>query len=124
MKTQTRLGRSDMARLGEDLACHRLQAGGLTVVERNRRFRNGEIDVIARDGGHVVFVEVKTRSGPHFTPCAAVDGRKQHKLRKLALQWMMENECTEVPCRFDVVAVHMRAYPPYDARVEHFRNAF
>jgi putative endonuclease len=119
----TRLGRADLARRGEDIAADLLARKGYAILARNHRFRSGEIDLIALDGRCVVFVEVKTRSGTDFPPEEAVDGRKQQRLRKLALQYMAEAGRAG-PCRFDVVAVRMRRSPPYEARADHYRNAF
>src|SRR5947209_8701876 len=65
----TPLSRVELARLGEELACRHLLARGYEILGRNCRFRNGEIDLIVRDGPTVVFVEVKTRSGTRFKPC-------------------------------------------------------
>lgn len=124
MTCKERLRPGALARLGEDLAARWLEELGYTILERNRRFRNGEIDVVARDGHRIVFVEVKTRSGPRFLPCESVDGRKQRKLHALALQWMADSHCLDLPCRFDVIAVYLRRDPPYDARIEHIERAF
>ena len=116
--------RQELARRGEDLAAEALTARGLEILARNYRFREGEIDIIARDGECVVFVEVKTRTGPFFPPCASVDGRKQRRLRTLATHWLAEQRSLDRPCRFDVVAVYVQRAPPHDARLEHIESAF
>jgi putative endonuclease len=65
----------------------------------------GEVDIIAREGGILVFVEVKARSGDGFGgPEAAVDSAKQRRIISTALSFMEVTQCT-LPMRFDVVAV-------------------
>ena len=115
---RTRLGRS-----GEDVACQRLAAGGLEVVARNWRCRAGEIDVVARGRGLVVFCEVKTRRGHGYgTPAAAVTFRKQARLRALAAAWLATHDHPPGRVRFDVVSVTW----PRDAAptVEHLPGVF
>lgn len=119
-----RLAPIELARRGEALAATLLEEKGYLIIDRNRRLRGGEIDLIARDGNRVVFVEVKTRSGTAFPPAEGVDGRKQHRLRALARQWLWEEGQQGAACRFDVVAVHMQRHPPYAARAEHLEGAF
>ncbi len=84
-----------------------LSKSGLTVIEQNYRCRAGEIDIIAREGQTLVFCEVKYRydSGAG-DPAAAVDGRKQQTIFRVA-QWYMQ-KCRlpeDTPCRFDVIAM-------------------
>ncbi|TSE00144.1 YraN family protein [Skermania sp. ID1734] len=91
---------------GEELAAQMLVAAGLDILCRNWRCRHGEIDLIARDGDTVVFVEVKTRRGTGFgTPAEAVTPAKQAKIRHLASAWLTERAGPWVPVRFDVVSV-------------------
>ncbi|GAA4656244.1 YraN family protein [Streptomyces chumphonensis] len=80
-----------LGRYGEDLAARRLRASGMAVLERNWRCRDGEIDIVARDGDALVVCEVKTRSagGPQH-PMAAVTPRKAARLRRLASRWLTE----------------------------------
>ncbi|MFP4036234.1 MAG: YraN family protein [Desulfobacteraceae bacterium] len=113
--------RQALGRSGEDLAVARLQALGYRIIERNYRSRLGEIDLVARDGGRLVFVEIKTRLGPAEEAKAAVDRNKQRRLRRLALSYMKEKGCPEAPCRFDVVAVGLASDR---AQVQVIRNAF
>lgn len=94
-------------RWGEDLAVAHLQAAGLTVVERNWRCAEGEIDIVAREGPCLAFCEVKTRSSTAFgDPAEAVVGRKYRRLRGLARRWLLEHPDVHVPeIRLDVVAI-------------------
>ncbi|MDX6595514.1 MAG: putative endonuclease [Solirubrobacterales bacterium] len=95
----------------EELVARRLLAAGWEIVERNARTRYGELDIVARDGRALVFVEVKAgRQGAAFgpeRPILAVDRRKQQKVRRLATAWMAERR--DVPpyaeIRFDAVGV-------------------
>jgi putative endonuclease len=96
----------------------------MEILARNLRSRLGEIDLVARDGGTLVFVEVKTRSGaPREPPQAAVDARKRQRLARLALNYLARAWLRDLACRFDVVAVTLdpTGGPP---RVEHFPGAF
>ena len=91
---------------GEDAVADWYRAAGFAVVARNWRVREGEIDVIARRGGVLVFCEVKTRrSDAYGTPAEAVTARKQARLRKLALQWLGAHGERVEQLRFDVASV-------------------
>lgn len=114
----------ELARRGEALAARYLEERGYQIVARNWRVRGGEIDLIATAGEQIVFIEVKTRSGRGFPAAEGVDGRKQHRIRALALQWLSQARLHGSPVRFDVLAVYMARTPPYAARVEHLEGAF
>lgn len=89
----------------EALAARRLEERGLVIVERNWRCRFGEIDIIARDGSTLVFVEVRARSGDGFGGAAAsIDHRKQQRLCAAA-RYYLAREGTDRPCRFDAFLV-------------------
>ncbi|MEU4626235.1 YraN family protein [Actinoplanes sp. NPDC023801] len=91
---------------GERLAARHLQAIGLTVLQRNWRCSEGEIDLILRDGADLVFCEVKTRRTATFgPPAAAVDHRKVRRLRHLASRWLAETGVRAEHIRFDVMEV-------------------
>ncbi len=113
----------------EELVARRLAEAGWEIVERNARSRYGELDIVARDGRALVFVEVKAgREGANFgpeRPVLAVDARKQRRIRRLATAWMAERR--DVPpyaeIRFDAVGVTFDR----DGRaidIEHIRGAF
>ncbi|MCW5214310.1 YraN family protein, partial [Desulfobulbus sp. US5] len=88
-------------------------------LERNYRLRIGEVDIIARDGEYLVFIEVKTRRSTRFgSPFEAVDARKQQQIVKIASAYLQGKE---LPVRFDVVAVHLNGQ---DVRIEVLKNAF
>jgi len=87
----------------ESLAADYLVAQGLTIVARNVRSRFGEIDIVARDGGTLVFVEVRLRRGQAFGGAAvSITRAKQAKL-VAAARIYLANLRREPPCRFDAV---------------------
>ncbi len=92
---------------GEAIAVDWYRAHGYEVLARNWRRREGEIDLIVRNGSAYVFVEVKTRSTDAFgVPAEAVTREKQVRLRHLAARWLREDApgpAREV--RFDVVSI-------------------
>jgi putative endonuclease len=107
---------------GEDLACDELTRRGYEILARRYRRRGGELDIIARDGPTLVFVEVKTRDGRAFGGGAeAVTGLKQRRMAQVALEYLARNRLTGCPCRFDVVSIHLEAGGP---EIEVFQNAF
>lgn len=112
-----------VGRYGEDVAVRHLQDAGLEVIDRNWRCARGELDIVARDGGILVFCEVKTRSSLDFgTPAEAVGPVKARRIRALACQWLIANRPAYAELRFDVVSVLRQ--PRGAAQVEHLRGAF
>ncbi len=98
--------RGILGRAAEDAAARVLSAAGLSVVARNVRFPEGEIDLVCRQGERWVFVEVKCRHARWGdTPSAAISWRKQRRLVRLAQHYLKWRGLSAVPCRFDVVAV-------------------
>jgi putative endonuclease len=111
-----------LGKIGEDLACLELERRGYAIVERRHRQRGGEIDIIARDGKTLVFVEVKTRDGRAFGAAAeGVTWQKRRRLVRLATEYVVQRRHEQCPCRFDVVAIHLEAGRPV---VEVFQSAF
>jgi putative endonuclease len=114
--------RLSLGKKGEDLAIAQLRALKYKILERNYKCALGEIDIIAREKDTLVFVEVKTRTTRDFGgPAAAVNERKQRQLSKVALTYLNQKKITEMPARFDVVAVEL--IPPAP-QIEVIRNAF
>ena len=92
--------------LGEELAFHYLKRRGYKVLLRNYESPMGEIDMIAKDKGALVFVEVKTRSSDAMgDPAEGVTAFKRHQIVKSAQYYVKRYGIHEVPCRFDVVCV-------------------
>ena len=107
---------------GEDLACAELQRRGYAIVERRYRTRFGEIDIIAKDGGTLVFVEVKARMTQEFGgAAAAMTGWKQRRIARMAADYLARRHLIDCPCRFDVVAIDFDDTEP---RVIVYPNAF
>lgn len=91
----------------EERACEYLMEKGLQIVERNFQVRQGEIDIVARDKGTLVFVEVKYRRNSHAgLPQEAVTYKKQKQISRVALFYLSFHKLPlSTPCRFDVVAI-------------------
>ena len=114
----------DLGRRAEDEAARFLEARGLRVVGRAFRTRAGEIDLVARDGEVLVFVEVKARTSLSWgRPAEAVGWRKRARLERAARFFLLRHALhPEPPCRFDVVEVLARPGEPWAIR--HHRDAF
>jgi putative endonuclease len=110
---------------GEDAAARFLTRSGFEIVDKNVRTRAGEIDLIARDGKTLVFVEVKTLRDlvEGDPPQAAVNTRKQNRLGKLATGYLKSKRIRQTPCRFDVVSVIFNEEGAVKA-IRHIPNAF
>jgi putative endonuclease len=114
--------RQTIGKAGEEVAVQYLCQHGYRIVERNYRCRFGEIDLIARDGATLAFIEVKTRRSHQYGPPAeAVTREKQRHLINASLVYLMQQKKVDELCRFDVVTVEMDAQQP---RVELIKNAF
>ena len=107
---------------GENLACAELERRGYAILERRYRTKFGEIDIIAKDGPTIVFVEVKARLTPDFGgAAAAITGWKQRRIAEMAVDYLSRGRLHECPCRFDVVAIDL---DPAGPRVTVYPNAF
>jgi len=108
---------------GEDAAVAYLKRTGFTIVERNWRCPNGEIDIIALDGDTLVLCEVKTRKGvAKGTPEDAVTPAKQKRYKRLAAAYVQFAGLDEVQIRFDVITLLVLAEDR--ALLRHHRAAF
>jgi putative endonuclease len=111
-----------LGKIGEDLACRELEVRGYAILARRYRRRAGELDIIARDGPTVVFVEVKAREGREFGDAVeAVTSLKRRRMTRVALEYLVRHRLTHCPCRFDVVSIHMENEQPV---IELYQNAF
>ena len=114
--------RQAVGKAGEEAAVQYLRQHGYRILERNYRCRFGEIDLIARDGSMLAFVEVKTRRSQAYSPAAeAVTFQKQRHLIKASQTYLMQTKKTDELCRFDVVTVDMDAQQPH---IELIKDAF
>ncbi len=97
--------RRERGQIGEHLACAFLRGLGREILELNYRCRQGEIDVIARDGDAVCFVEVRSRASSAVVGAAeSVNAAKRRRLLRAARTWLAEKQ-TDCSCRFDVIEV-------------------
>ena len=116
MKAKDVLGRQ-----GEELAAAYLAQAGLTILARNWRCAQGEIDIVAVDGEALVICEVKTRSGVTFgTPLEAVTRQKAYRLRRLAALYLRTHQILYEQVRIDVIGV-LRS-PAGHFTIEHVRG--
>ncbi len=96
----------DLGAYGEACAARYLTGLGMTVLDRNWRCDQGEIDLILRDGHVLVICEVKTRSSATYGgPFEAVTGHKAMRLRRLAMHWLEVHDVEPPSVRIDVVSV-------------------
>ena len=110
-----------LGREGELAAAAYLQRKGIRILARNFHCRTGEIDLIARDGDTLVFVEVKTRR--EGVPAEAVTPAKERSLTLAAMTFLRRYEALEVRSRFDIIAI---VWPDSSKKpnIEHLVNAF
>ena len=111
--------KSEIGKIGEDYVCSYLEKSGYTIVSRNYRIKGGEIDIIARYNGVIIFLEVKfLTTSVYGSPLEAVNWRKQSQIRKVAQFYLMRHGLSEwTPCRFDVIAFE-------GDEMTHIENAF
>jgi len=103
--TGRRTAAQAVGQVGEDTAERLLTRHGLEIVARNYRTRLGEIDLVARDGATLVFVEVRSRASAHFG--GAIESITAAKRKRLvaAARHYLSKLTREPPCRFDVVTI-------------------
>jgi putative endonuclease len=106
--------RQQLGWFGEELACAALEQRGYVVMTRRYRTRWGELDIIARHGDYVAFVEVKARQDGSFgDPEEAVTLRKQQRMVSMATDYLARHGLLNVACRFDVVGINIETDPPH-----------
>jgi len=114
--------RQKLGQTGEAMAERHLKKRGYQILERNYRNRLGEIDLIARDNGTLVFVEVKTRRSDRYGgPRFAITPQKQKKLSITALAYLKQTQQINCKARFDVVLINTAGDSP---EIETIQNAF
>jgi len=107
---------------GEDLAVKFLRKKGYRIISRNYKNYIGEIDIIAKDGETVVFIEVKTRANDSFGfPFESVHRKKRQKLKNLALLYLKKLG-EELPVRFDVLSITCAENG--NMEIDHIQDAF
>lgn len=114
----------EKGRLGEDAVCRLLQQRGHEILERNYHRRCGEIDIISKCGGFVIFTEVKSRKrGSMVSGLEAVDFRKQAKIIRTADLWLSDND-TGLQPRYDIAEVTLAGSIPRVVGIEIYEDAF
>ncbi|MGA2441578.1 MAG: YraN family protein [Tepidisphaeraceae bacterium] len=114
--------RDALGQRGENVAARFLRNQGYKIIERNFRCEVGEVDIIARDGRTLVFVEVKTRAYDDPTPEDQINQPKRHQLTKAATFYLSRYGTPQPPARFDVVAI---VWPSgRDPQIRHTTDAF
>lgn len=111
-----------LAERGENVAAKYLTNQGYKIIERNFLVKVGEVDIVARDGKTLVFVEVKTRTDETVAPESQVNNTKQHQITKAAKQFMTRYGHPQPPARFDIIAV---VWPEgREPMIRHTQHAF
>ena len=114
--------RQQFGKESESLAVRYLKKNGYKIIEHNYRNKIGEIDIIAKEKGTLVFVEVKARKTHVFgNPKWAVTPKKQRKISMVALYYLKATKQTHVKARFDVVSLSLAKDNP---KIEIIKNAF
>ena len=109
---------------GEQLAVNFLKKKGYTILQRNYRRRNGEIDIVCYDHGTIAFVEVKTRySDTYGPPELSVTEAKKRQIIKVASQYVADKRIEGTSLRFDVVSIFYSPDKKYPT-INLLRNAF
>jgi len=111
----------EKGRISEDIAVNFLLENGMEIIERNFTWSGGEIDIIARDGETLVFVEVRSLIGDRVAPVETVGTQKRRKLVRSALYYLTKEDIYgKVECRFDFLGIRMENGEPL---IEHIKNA-
>jgi putative endonuclease len=105
--------RQKLGKQAENLACRELISRGYQVLQRRFRTQFGEIDIVARDGEALAFVEVRARAGEDYGSAEdSITARKIWKMTRMAQEYLMVHGLDDVYCRFDVVAVDWSGAEP------------
>ncbi|MCR4392957.1 MAG: YraN family protein [Dehalococcoidales bacterium] len=100
--------RKSTGQLGENIAREFLKKKGYNILEKNYRCREGEVDIIARKGEYLVFVEVRTRTNQNFgIPEESINIEKERHLLVAANHYLQQNRRADCAWRIDVVAIEL-----------------
>ncbi|MGI6567153.1 MAG: YraN family protein [Firmicutes bacterium] len=114
--------RRQIGNLYEAMAADYLKKQGYKILARQYRSKGGEIDLVAKDGSTIVFVEVKGRQTTRFgSPQEAVDRRKQRRIWRTAHHYLWSRAQMDALCRFDVIVI--QSISPGEHRIEHIIGA-
>lgn len=115
--------RIEIGKSGEEAAVGFLRKRRYKIIQRNYKNKLGEIDIIAKDGDTLCFIEVKTRSSFKFGyPQEAVTLTKQKKINKVALSYLKQYNLLNIPARFDIISVVLNSQNKFD--IEIIQDAF
>lgn len=115
-------GRKGLGFFGEGIAERYLKTHGYKILEKNFRTPFGEVDIIAKDGEAIVFIEVKTRKNLTFgLPQESIDENKKRRLVNIGIYYLKKKGILNIPARFDVVSILLSSR---EERVELIKNAF
>ncbi|MCX7974190.1 MAG: YraN family protein, partial [Candidatus Aminicenantes bacterium] len=113
----------ELGQRGEEIACQYLEKKGYKILVRGFRYRRVEIDLIARQGSSLVFIEVKTRRHNDFGyPEEAVNNLKMRNLKAAASAFLNQSKEKFKECRFDILSITYRTQKDY--QIDHFEDAF
>ncbi|GAA1847884.1 YraN family protein [Microbacterium koreense] len=111
--------KDDLGRAGEERAAEYLHARGYTVLDRNWRCQDGEVDIVAAHEADIVFVEVKTRRGFGFGhPFEAIDARKRTRMWRVAMAWIAAHRHEMRGRKLRFAAVGLTGTDPATASLE------
>ncbi|MGD8922503.1 MAG: YraN family protein [Candidatus Zixiibacteriota bacterium] len=117
-RRRRRPNRQERGRRFEDVAARFYERNGFEILEKNWRAGHKEIDLIARKGDKIVFVEVKSAATNEFGhPAHKVDATKMRNLTDAAKQYVVQKKVEDCDLRFDVVTF-------FEGKMEHYPNAF
>lgn len=115
------MGKQRLGQFGENLAARYLESKGYRIIDRNIHFREGEIDIVARDAQEIVFVEVKCRASTLFgTPEESMHYRKVRRLHVAVFRYLALHH-QRIPWRIDLVAIELDRLGK-TARIRHLHN--
>ena len=110
----------EKGKLGEEIALKYIISKGGKVIERNYRTKIGEVDIIAKLNGELVFVEVKSRSNINYGyPSESVNYKKKRKITNVAKYYILDNSLENLSIRFDVIEIYFN-----EKKINHIVNAF
>jgi len=116
--------RAILGRNGEQVASEFLVKRGYTILARNVRYPEGELDIVARDGHWLVFVEVRTRRSVRYGETwESVSHAKRRRVVRAAQRFRREHRLFSVPCRFDLITV-LWPNDEDEPLITHFPHAF
>ena len=115
--------KDELGRAGEQRAVRHLESIGYTIIDRNWRCRQGEIDVVARRDREIAIVEVKTRGGLGFGhPFEAIDERQRERLWRLAYAWRADHRVQARGCELRLHAIGIVGPDPDSGVLEHLED--